>query len=155
MDVEAIYFREEFKILEIDARLPSQTPTAVYWSTNQNMVKLLGDLYATPTDDLPPAGDNMRGTVYEHIRVSGNRLKICGEHIMTEGGPLNLQKDFFGADEAITNFEPGRDQWVATLIFCGTNRHQAWENRNLGIAKITRRLGIKEVVEPKPVTRIS
>jgi pyrrolysine biosynthesis protein PylC len=155
MDVEAIYSRGEFKILEIDARLPSQTPTAVFWSTNQNMVKLLGNLYATPTDDFPPVGDHICGSVYEHIRVSGGRLKICGEHIMAEGGALNLQKGFFGADEAITNFEPGRDPWVATLIFCGTNRHRAWEKRNLSIAKITRRLGIKEVVDPQPVTRNS
>jgi pyrrolysine biosynthesis protein PylC len=119
------------------------------------MVKLLGNLYATPTDDFPPVGDHICGSVYEHIRVSGGRLKICGEHIMAEGGALNLQKGFFGADEAITNFEPGRDPWVATLIFCGTNRHRAWEKRNLSIAKITRRLGIKEVVDPQPVTRNS
>jgi len=150
MDVEAIYSRGEFKVLEIDARLPSQTPTAVYWSTHQNMVKLLGGLYAAPTDDGSPAADNIRGAVYEHIQVSGDRLKISGEGIMTEGGPLALQKDFFGADEAITNFGPGKDQWVATLIFCGTNRQQAWEKRNLSIAKITRRLGIKEVVDPQP-----
>ncbi len=43
MDVEAIYSRGEFKVLEIDARLPSQTPTAVYWSTNCNMIRLLGE----------------------------------------------------------------------------------------------------------------
>ena len=48
MDVEAIFSRGEFKVLEIDARLPSQTPTAVYWSTNRNMIQLLGDLYASP-----------------------------------------------------------------------------------------------------------
>jgi pyrrolysine biosynthesis protein PylC len=71
---------------------------------------------------------------------------------MAAGGPLNLLDDFCGADEAITNFAPGKDQWVATLIFAGTNRHQAWEKRNHSIARITRRLGIKEVVNPKLVT---
>jgi len=86
MDVEAIYCRGEFKILEIDARLPSQTPTAVYWSTNQNMVGFLGDLYATPQDDCPPAGDIARGVVYEHIHVSGGILRISGEGIMRRGG---------------------------------------------------------------------
>lgn len=150
MDVEVIFSRGEFKVLEIDARLPSQTPTAVYWSTNQNMVRLLGDLYATPKNDFPPAGDISRGTVYEHIFVSGDKLMISGERIMTEGGPLNLQGDFFGADEAITNFVPGNDQWVATLIFSGTNRQRAWEKRDSSIADITRHLGIKEVVDPIP-----
>jgi pyrrolysine biosynthesis protein PylC len=144
MDVEVIFSRGELKVLEIDARLPSQTPTAVYWSTDQNMVGLLGELYATPKDDFPPAGASLRGAVYEHIHVSGDRLTISGERIMTEGGSLNLLEDFFGADEAITNFEPGKDPWVATLIFCGANRHEACEKRNRSIAEIVRRLEIKD-----------
>jgi len=144
MDVEVILSRGEFKLLEIDARLPSQTPTAVYWSTDQNMVGLLGGLYTTPTGDFPPVGTNLRGAVYEHIHVSGDRLKISGERIMTEGGSLNLMGDFFGADEAITNYEPDRDPWVATLIFCGANRHEACEKRNRSIAEIVRRFGIKD-----------
>jgi pyrrolysine biosynthesis protein PylC len=150
MDVEAIYSKGKFKILEIDARLPSQTPTAVYWSTNQNMVGLLGNLHATAQDDFPPAGDVARGVVYEHIHISGNVLEICGEDIMTQWGPLKLQNNFFGADEAITNYEPGKDQWAATLIFSSTNAHQAWEKRNHCIAQLIRRQGIKDVVDPKP-----
>jgi pyrrolysine biosynthesis protein PylC len=144
MDVEVIFSRGEFRVLEIDARLPSQTPTAVYWSTNQNMVGLLGDLYATSKDDFQPVGASLRGTVYEHIHVSGDGLKISGERIMTEGGSLDLLEDFFGADEAITNFESDKDPWVATLIFCGENRHEACEKRNRSIAEIVRRLEIKD-----------
>lgn len=152
MDVEAIYSRGEFKVLEIDARLPSQTPTTVYWSTNQNMVELLGELYATPKIKIPPAGNILRGTVYEHIQVAGGLLKISGERIMTEGGPLNVRGDFFGADEALTNYIPGSDQWVATLIFSGRDRHRAREKRNRSIAEIVRRLEIKEVIDPQPDT---
>ena len=144
MDVEVIYSRGELKVLEIDARLPSQTPTAVYWSTNQNMIELLGGLYATPKDDFPPVGTSSSGAVYEHIHISGGSLKICGERIMTEEGPLDLRADFFGADEAITNFEPDKDPWVATLIFCGANRHEACEKRNRSIAEIVRRFEIKD-----------
>ena len=144
MDVEVIFSGGEFRVLEIDARLPSQTPTAVYWSTNQNIVGLLGDLYATSKDDFPPIGANLRGAVYEHIHVSRDGLKISGERIMTEGGSLDLLEDFFGADEAITNFEPNKDPWVATLIFCGENRHEACEKRNRSIAEIVRRLEIKD-----------
>jgi len=150
MDVEAIFSRGEFKVLEIDARLPSQTPTAVYWSTHQNMVKLLGNLFIAPQDDFPPAGNILRATVYEHIHVFGDMLQISGERIMTAGGPLNLQADFFGANEAITNFVPGKDRWVATLIFSGANRQLAWEKRNRSIADIVRRLGIKEVIDSQP-----
>jgi pyrrolysine biosynthesis protein PylC len=144
MDVEVIFSRGEFRVLEIDARLPSQTPTAVYWSTNQNMVGLLGDLYTTSKDDFPPVGASLRGAVYEHIHVSGDGLKMSGEQIMTEGGSLDLLEDFFGADEAITNFESDKDPWVATLIFCGENRREACEKRNRSIEEIVRRLGIKD-----------
>lgn len=150
MDVEVIFSRGEFKVLEIDARLPSQTPTAVYWSTNQNMVALLGGLYATPKDDFPPVGASLHGTVYEHIHVSGDRLKISGERIMAEGGSLTLRGDFFGADEAITNFEPDKDPWVATLIFCGANRHEACEKRDRSIAEIVRRFEIRD--DPSPIS---
>jgi pyrrolysine biosynthesis protein PylC len=144
MDVEVISSRGKLKVLEIDARLPSQTPTAVYWSTNQNIVELLGELYTTPKGDLPPMGTGARGAVYEHIRVSGDGLKIVGERATTEGGSLNLLEDFFGADEAITNFEPGKDQWVATLIFCGADRQEACEKRNRSIAEIVRQLEIRD-----------
>ncbi len=143
MDVEVVYSGGELKILEIDARLPSQTPTAVYWSTRQNMVELLGGLYATPKGDSPPVASSSQGAVYEHIHVSGDELKTCGERIMAEGGPLELVEDFFGADEAITNFAPDRDPWVATLIFRGEGRHEACEKRNRSIADIVKRLGLR------------
>lgn len=150
MDVEAIYSREEFKILEIDARLPSQTPTAVYWSTNQNMIELLGNLYVPSPIDRPPAGGTVRGVVYEHVQVCGHSLRFYGERIMSEGGPLRLQQSFFGADEALTNFVSGSDNWVATLVFCGRNSQLAWEKRNRSITRITQHLGIKDVVDSQP-----
>jgi pyrrolysine biosynthesis protein PylC len=143
MDVEVVHSRGELKVLEIDARLPSQTPTAVYWSTHQNMVELLGDLYTAPKRDLPPLAPSPRGAVYEHIRVSRHGLEICGERIMAEGGPLELRRDFFGADEAITNYAPDRDPWLATLIFSGANRREACEKRNRSVAEIVRRLELK------------
>jgi pyrrolysine biosynthesis protein PylC len=151
MDVEAIYSRGEFKVLEIDARLPSQTPTAVYWSTNSNILRLLGDLFVPESQESPATGDILRGTVYEHIHVCGNMLKVCGEGIMTQGGPLKLQDGFFGADEALTDYAPGRDPWVATLIFGGADRNQAREKRDRCIAEIARRFEIKEVIDPQPV----
>jgi len=147
MDVEVVHSRGEFRVLEIDARLPSQTPTAVYWSTKQNMIELLGDLYATPKTEIPAVSGSSHGVVYEHIQVPGAGLKICGEHIMAAGGPLDLVEDFFGADEALTNFAPGRDPWVATLIFRGTNRQKACEKRNRSIAELVRQLDLGEAPE--------
>ncbi len=44
MDLEAILHQNELKLLEIDARLPSQIPMTVYWSTGINMVEVLANL---------------------------------------------------------------------------------------------------------------
>ena len=155
MDVEVIFSRGEFKVLEVDARLPSQTPTAVYWSTNQNMIMLLGGLYAALKNDLTTSGDTTRGTVCEHVYKYGDILEISGERVMTAGGPLNLEADFFGADEAITNFGPGKDKWVATLIFCGTTRQEACEKRNRSIAEIERRFGLTAVIDSHPAVPLA
>ena len=45
MDVEVIAHEDTLKVLEIDARLPSQTPSAVFWSTGLNMVEMLANLF--------------------------------------------------------------------------------------------------------------
>ena len=45
MDIEVVHCGDTFKILEIDARLPSQTPLTVFGSSGLNMVEILGDLF--------------------------------------------------------------------------------------------------------------
>jgi pyrrolysine biosynthesis protein PylC len=51
---------------------------------------------------------------------------------------LEVYPDFFGADEAITNYAAGRDDWVATLIVAEENLEAAWDKRNRIIADIKR-----------------
>jgi len=143
MDVEVVLHKDTLKVLEIDARLPSQTPTAVYWSRNINMVELLGDMFVKGTLSNQPIDQPCRGVVYEHINVSPGRLKVAGEHIMSERGILRVQKEFFGADEAITNYTPGLQEWIATLIICGKNRKDAWEKRNRVVANIRERFALE------------
>ncbi len=54
MDIEAIYHEDNFKVLEIDARLPSQTPIAVYWSTGFNIIEKLVSLLNGEEIKKPP-----------------------------------------------------------------------------------------------------
>ncbi|MCX6364475.1 MAG: ATP-grasp domain-containing protein, partial [Actinobacteria bacterium] len=54
MDIEVMVHGAEVKVLEIDARLPSQTPPAVYWSCGLNIVELLHD---TARRGVPPLVD--------------------------------------------------------------------------------------------------
>ena len=142
MDVEVILNNGELKILEIDARLPSQTPAAVFWSTGLNLVKMLGNLFLFPDQQIPGKKDR-RGVVYEHINVSPNRIEVSGEHIMSGADLLHVESDFFGADEAITNFVTGRTSWVATLITSAPELSEAWEKRNAVIETIRNRFGLE------------
>ncbi len=154
MDVEVILHQDTLKVLEIDARLPSQTPIAVYWSTGMNIVQMLGDLFVNGTLKKQPANDPKRGVVYEHIRASANLLETGGEHIMSGQDPLHIVNGFFGANEAVTNYTPGRKEWVATLIIYGKTRQIAWKKRNEVIARIQKRFNIEQYRDPVPPTFI-
>jgi pyrrolysine biosynthesis protein PylC len=64
---------------------------------------------------------------------------------MTTGGILHLQEDFFGADEAITNFDFKTERWVATLIVSAADRWSALAKRDGVIEKIAKRFCVKRV----------
>jgi pyrrolysine biosynthesis protein PylC len=150
MDVEVILNSGVAKVLEVDARLPSQTPTAVYWSTGLNMVQMLGEFFLHGSIKFSNSREEPQGVVYEHIRVSPNLLEVAGEHIMTGTGPLQIRQDFFGADEAITNYAHSRGEWMATLIISGTDRGDAWAKRCHVIEEIRDRFGLQTYFDPSP-----
>ena len=150
MDVEVILNQEGFKVLEIDARLPSQTPITVYGSTRQNMVHILGKLFSDNFTETASGTDTVRGTVYEHIRVSSELLETKGEHIMTTGGPLYLRQDFFGADEVITDYDSAKKSWVATLIITETDRSSALTRRDRIVEEIAKHFSIKKIDDSIP-----
>jgi len=123
MDMEVILHDSQLKALEIDARLPSQTPTAVFQSTGINMVKLLAELFLTGKMNINHI-NQPQTTIYEHIKVIRNHIEAMGEHIMSGIGSLKLCQGLFGADEVITNFHPDLNEWVATLIVKGKNMEE-------------------------------
>lgn len=154
MDVEVVHNEGCLKILEIDARLPSQTPITVFWSTGLNMVELLGKLFTNPCGEFSfpeLITDITLGVVVEHITVTEKRLEIAGEHILGGQGSLRFHEDFFGADEAITNYSPDRKQWVATLINTGASREDAWEHRNRVIRAIMQEHDLTLYSDPRPL----
>ena len=124
-DVEAMVRGADPMVLEIDARLPSQTPTAVFWSSGVNIVKAFLDTVLR--DALPEAMDcaPRRACVYQHVSARGGLLAVTGEHVMADARPLQLLPGFFGVDEALTDYRPGAEHWSATLITTGTSEAQA------------------------------
>ncbi len=150
MDIEVICDRNVLRILEIDARLPSQTPICVYTSTGVNMLPLLAGIYFEDQNSVPPRTTTECGVIFEHIQVSPGALQVAGEHIMSAAGPLRLKRDFFGADEAITNQASDRSTWVATLMISAPNRKAAWDKRQAVIANIKAAFGIEHYRDPYP-----
>jgi pyrrolysine biosynthesis protein PylC len=152
MDVEAVLHDGRLLVLEIDARFPSQTPIAVYHSTGINMVERLAAIFTGLTEGDTESTPNRQpqGSVLEHIRVHDGQLSVCGEHIMTEDGPLRLGKDFCGADETLTSYAPGKHDWVATLIITGADLTDARQRRESVIADIRSRFDISSYRDDYP-----
>jgi pyrrolysine biosynthesis protein PylC len=152
MDVEAVLHEGRLKVLEMDARFPSQTPMTVYHSTGFNMVERLVGIFSAPEGKgqegvvAPPA----RGTVLEHIRYKEGLLLVGGEGMMNRAGPLNLEGDFFGADEALTTYAPGKDEWVATFMVSGEDLSEARRNREGVVGRIRDRLGVTHYLDEGP-----
>ncbi len=132
MDLEVIDTTEKLKVLEIDARLPSQTPTVVYHASGINLVTLLLEAFLSrrisSTDDKEKG---KKAVIYEHLYCQERKLFFPGEHILASARDLFLTKNFFGADEAITNYKPfsHNNSWVATIIITGETEPAAWEKR--------------------------
>ncbi len=156
MDVEVMLDGCEPKVLEIDARLPSQTPTAVYWSSGLNLVELLARTVisgALPAVDRAPR----RACVYQHVRAAAGFIEVLGEHVMGSAGPLSVVPGFFGADEALTDYRPGATSWSATLIATAATVDQALERtaRAVGEAAKREKLHLLAEVEGREAKRRS
>jgi pyrrolysine biosynthesis protein PylC len=153
MDVEVILHEGTLKVLEIDARLPSQTPTAVYWSRGINMLEELAAEFVpgfrgsrgAAEGTLPP-----RGVVFEHLRVHGDVLEVGGEHLIAGADGIRLRPGLFGADDVLSNYAPGRREWVATLIVAAVDLEQAWARRWEVIQEIMGQTGAWRYRDPEP-----
>ena len=150
-DLQALLKRSEPVVNEINARLPSQTPTVVYHSTKVNMAELLVRLFLEGRQ-MPMRFDEPQTVLYEHVKVFGRELRVQGEHVMANATGLRLNKDFLGADETITNLEPGAQATnrVATLIVKGQNLASASKKMKGAIRNIMNEFRLNHYSDPSP-----
>lgn len=121
-DVQVVVHDGIVKIIEANARLPSQTPTVVYHSTGINMVKSLVEMFTK--NKLPNHQPNIeKAVIYEHILIKDGKLKVVAEHNLSNAMGMRIEKGFYGTDEALTNLS--HEGGVATLIVSGANLQQA------------------------------
>jgi pyrrolysine biosynthesis protein PylC len=150
MDVEVVLHHGRLKILEIDARLPSQTPTVVERSAGVNMLELLAEVYLQSRLPAISMKEHCRGVVYEHVRITGSDMEVSGEHIMAGTGPLQIAVDFFGADIALTDYQARGRPWSATLIICEKDLEKAWAKRAGVIQAIMDACHVSNYTDPGP-----
>jgi len=151
IDVQALLRGSSPRVNDINARLPSQTPSVVYHSTKINMAELLTRLFL---DDrlLPARIHERRAVLYQHVKVLGKELRVQGEHVMADASDLRLKKDFLGADEAITNLELGVDATnrVATLMVKGKDLASATEKMKEAVGNVMIEYGLDHYADPSP-----
>jgi pyrrolysine biosynthesis protein PylC len=135
MDVEVIEAEGQFRVLEIDARIPSQTPTVVYYSSGMNQLEELADIVLHDSF-LHPKKENGKYCSYEHYKINRDGCFPGGEHIMNDAGPLTLRTDFFGADEALTDYDLKLDEWRGTFINWADTEEELEKKRNDMISKL-------------------
>ena len=88
-----------------------------------------------------------RACVYQHVRASRGMLDVLGEHVVASAGPLQLVPGFFGADEALTDYAPGRDRWAATLIVTAACVREARERAAAVVAELARFEGLQAATD--------
>jgi pyrrolysine biosynthesis protein PylC len=79
-------------------------------------------------------------------------LEVLGEHVMGGAGPLRLVPGFFGADEALTDYAPGRDGWAATLIVTAQTAREARDRAGEVVAELARHEGLRAAPEDETAT---
>ena len=146
MDVEAIDTENGLRVLEIDARIPSQTPAAVLAATGINLleelvVSRLGGRTGPRRDDV---------SSYEHFIIRYGKMSSCGEKSFADVRNPRIVRGLFGADEMITDHEDGSNIWRCTMINSASSEEELERKRSECIDSIIRECGITEFTDQAP-----
>lgn len=137
MDVEAISGPKGLKVIEIDARFPSQTPTAVYYSSGINLIELLFRAFTDGVEEIKILPEN-KYCIYEHLMLGENGILIpVGEQVLSMGSDYGKYYEEPGIEILFCKGENP----VFTLIFWGRNREEAEERKCKGLSVLKDRFG--------------
>lgn len=128
MDVEVMDDGENLKVLEIDARIPSQTPIAVYYSSGDNLLEELADVTVHGEFRKEKRGGK-RLCAYEHYEMEEARLHREGEHALTKAGPLKVSDGLFSSQKVISDYDPECDDFRGVFINWADSPEELAEKR--------------------------
>ncbi|AKB76470.1 Pyrrolysine synthetase [Methanosarcina lacustris Z-7289] len=130
MDVEAISSSRGLKVIEIDARFPSQTPTVVYYSSGINLIELLFRAFTEGVEEIKTLPED-RYCIYEHLMLAENgSLVPVGEQVLSLGNDYGKYYE----EPGIEIFLCKGDNPVFTLVFWGKDREEAEIKKDKGLS---------------------
>jgi len=137
MDVEAIFGPKGLKVIEIDARFPSQTPTVVYYSSGINLIELLFRAFNDGIEETGSFPEN-KYCIYEHLMLGENGTLVpVGEQVLSMGSDYGK----FYEEPGIEIFLCKGENPVFTLIFWGKDREEAGAKKCKGLSVLKDRFG--------------
>jgi 3-methylornithine--L-lysine ligase len=137
MDVEAISGPNGLKVIEIDARFPSQTPTVVYYSSGINLIELLLRAFNEGIEEIEILPEN-RYCIYEHLMLGDKGTLIpIGEQILSKG----IDYGNYYEEPGIEIFLCKGEKPIFTLVFWGRDREEAEVRKQKGLSILGERFG--------------
>ncbi len=143
MDVEAISGPKGLKVIEIDARFPSQTPTVVYHSSGINLIELLLHAFIEGVEVISgvegiKAFPENKYCIYEHLMLGENgTLTPVGEQLLSGGRDYGNYYEEDGIEILLCKGEKP----IFTLVFWGKNREEAEIRKRKGLSILEDRFG--------------
>lgn len=147
MDVEAILTPKGLRFLEIDARIPSQTPAAIYTATGINLLEIL---MASKTGAKISVRKTRRSGIYWHLKMKDGVLMTTGEKEFSHVDRPLMESGLFGSDDSISDYCPGKREWYGTFMVSADTISEAEKRKESVIQTIMRECDTESFVDSIP-----
>ena len=119
-DIEFVIREGVPYVLEIDARMPSQTPIAIYYATGTNLVveAVRAFCHIRGLPETRVQGKDAC-SILQHVSIENGRARLVGECHLGDAPALVRADGLFGADVALASYSDDHVVRYATLITCG------------------------------------
>ncbi|ADI73830.1 protein of unknown function DUF201 [Methanohalobium evestigatum Z-7303] len=131
MDVEAIKNPDDLRVIEIDARFPSQTPIVVYHSTGINLLNLLMQAFYGDIWEINGKIQENYCTL-EHVMLSGGDLVPVDEQILSNATEYSQ----FYCSNGLEIFKCSGSNPAFTLVMWGGDESTVKDLRDMGYSII-------------------
>lgn len=147
MDVEAISTPKGLRVLEIDARIPSQTPAAILTATGINILEeMVTGVLGRPANRIPYGNSGL----YWHLHFKDGVLRTTGEKEFSKVGRPLVSSGLFGSDRSISDYVPDAREWHGTFMVSGRTPEEAESRRLMILDRIKDACGVREYIDGVP-----